>query len=127
MSAPVICLIDDDVAVLKGLSRLIATWGYQVRAFASAQQFLDQPKSDDDEIGCLVLDAHMPVMSGFELQVELDQAQRQLPIIFITGAGDEKLRSRALADGAIRFIEKPFEDIELREAVQAALARRRTT
>ena len=68
----------------------------------------------------------MPVMSGFELQVELDQAQRQLPIIFITGAGDQKLRSRALADGAVGFIEKPFEDVELREAVQAALARRRT-
>ena len=127
MSEPVICLIDDDAAVLKGLSRLIATWGYRVRAFASAQQFLEQPPAADDEIGCLVLDAHMPVMSGFELQLELDQAQRRLPIIFITGAGDEKLRSRALADGAVEFLEKPFADVELRDAVQTALTRRRTS
>jgi len=127
MSEPVICLIDDDVAVLKGLSRLITTWGYRVRAFASAQQFLEQPPAADDEIGCLVLDAHMPVMSGFELQVELEQAQRRLPIVFITGAGDEKLRSRALADGAVEFLEKPFADVELRDAVQTALTRRRTS
>jgi FixJ family two-component response regulator len=125
MSEPVICLIDDDAAVLKGLSRLITTWGYRVRAFASAQQFLEQPAAADDEIGCLVLDAHMPVMSGFELQIELDQAQRRLPIIFITGAGDEKRRNRALADGAVDFLEKPFNDVELREAVQTALTRRR--
>jgi FixJ family two-component response regulator len=127
MSEPVICLIDDDVAVLKGLSRLITTWGYRVRAFASAQQFLEQPASADEEIGCLVIDAHMPVMSGFELQIELDQAQRRLPIIFITGAGDEKLRNRAIADGAVDFLEKPFADVELREAVQTALTRRRTS
>jgi FixJ family two-component response regulator len=127
MSEPVICLIDDDVAVLKGLSRLITTWGYRVRAFASAQQFLEQPASADEEIGCLVIDAHMPVMSGFELQLELDQAQRRLPIIFITGAGDEKLRNRAIADGAVDFLEKPFADVELREAVQTALTRRRTS
>ena len=127
MSEPVICLIDDDVAVLKGLSRLITTWGYRVRTFASAQQFLEQPASADEEIGCLVLDAHMPVMSGFELQIELDQAQRRLPIIFITGAGDENLRSRAIADGAVDFLEKPFGDVDLREAVQTALTRRRTS
>ena len=126
MSGPVICVIDDDAAVLKGLSRLLATWGYRVRAFASAQQFLEQPVSEDADIGCLVVDAHMPVMSGLELQVELDQVARRLPIIFITGAGDEKLRSRALADGAVDFLEKPFADVELRQAVQTALTRRRS-
>ena len=123
----VICLIDDDAAVLKGLSRLLAVWGYAVRPFASARQFLDRPRAEDDEIGCLVLDAHMPVMSGLELQAALEFEQRRLPIIFITGAADEKLRNRALGDGAVQFLEKPFGDAELRDALQAALTVRRGT
>jgi FixJ family two-component response regulator len=96
--------------------------GYEVRAFTSAQDFLDQPVSDDANVCCLIVDVHMPGTSGLELQSALQAAERPLPIVFVTGAGDAKLRCRALGDGAVAFLQKPFADVELIQAVELAAA-----
>jgi two-component system, LuxR family, response regulator FixJ len=121
MSDRTICVIDDDAAVLKGLSRLLKAWGFCVQAFPSAQQFLQQLTGDNSHIGCLLLDVYMPGMSGVELRALLDRAQRRFPIIFLTGVGGDTLRHRAMADGALCVLEKPFDDVELRRAVEDAL------
>jgi FixJ family two-component response regulator len=118
---PVVCVIDDDVSVLKAVSRLLSALGYTVRSFKSAHQFLERPSQADSEVGCLVLDVHMPGMSGLELQEELARAGRDLPIVFVTGAEDETLRQRAFSWGAIDFLEKPFTDSALERAVRYAL------
>ena len=125
-STPIVSVIDDDVSVLKGLARLCRAWGFTVRPFTSGQQFLEHVRSERDEIGCVVLDVHLPGMSGLELQTELASARLDIPIVFVTGAGDATLRSRALADGAVAFLEKPFDQAELLRAVQHALERRQT-
>ena len=122
-TALTVCVVDDDLAVLRGLTRLCSAWGYDVRAFASAQQFLEHVRFDGDAVGCVVLDVHLPGMSGLELQAELALRDVHVPIVFVTGAGDDSLRSRALADGAVAFLEKPFDDTELLRAERDALAR----
>lgn len=128
MNAPAtVCVVDDDLSVLKGLSRLCAAWGYAVRPFSSAREFLEHLASKASDVGCLVLDVHLPGMSGLELQAELASRHVWVPIVFVTGAGDEKVRSRALADGAVDFLEKPFDHAELLHAVQQAMARGRET
>lgn len=124
MTTPLtVCVVDDDLAVLRGLTRLCSAWGYDVRAFASAQQFLAHVRYEADAVGCVVLDVHLPGMSGLELQAELALRHVHVPIVFVTGAGDDTLRSRALADGAVAFLEKPFDDVALLRAVREALAR----
>jgi FixJ family two-component response regulator len=127
MSAtPIVSVIDDDVSVLRGLARLCRAWGFTVRPFTSGPQFLEHVRSESDDIGCVVLDVHLPGMSGLELQAELASARLEIPIVFVTGAGDDTLRSRALADGAVAFLEKPFDQADLLRAVQHALERRKT-
>jgi FixJ family two-component response regulator len=122
-----VCVVDDDLSVLKGLSRLCAAWGYAVRPFSTAREFLEHLGSKESDVGCVVLDVHLPGMSGLELQAELASRHLWVPIVFVTGAGDEKVRSRALADGAVDFLEKPFDHLELLHAVQQAMARGRET
>jgi FixJ family two-component response regulator len=123
-SAPIVSVIDDDVPVLRGLARLCRAWGFTVRPFTSGLQFLEHVRSESDDIGCVVVDVHLPGMSGLELQAELVSARLDIPIVFVTGAGDDTLRSRALAEGAVAFLEKPFDQAELLRAVQHALERR---
>jgi FixJ family two-component response regulator len=120
MSDRTVCVIDDDAAVLKGVSRLLKAWGFCVQAFPSAQQFLHQLTDDNSQIGCLLIDVYMPGMSGIELRALLDRTQRRFPIIFLTGVGGDTLRRRAIADGALCVLEKPFDDVELRRAVEDA-------
>jgi two-component system, LuxR family, response regulator FixJ len=122
MSSSVICIIDDDASVLKGLTRLFQAWGYTVRPFSSAQQFLEQPAHEDAGIACLVVDVHMPGMSGVELRATLEITGRRLPIVFLTGVGGDTVLRRKLIDGAVRILEKPFDDVELRSAVEKAAA-----
>ena len=119
-SQQVICIVDDDDAVVRALARLLMACGYLVRTFRSAQDFLDQPVEIDADLCCLIVDVHMPGISGLELQAALQAASRPLPIIFVTGAGDAKLRCRAFSDGAIAFLQKPFTDVELLQAVEQA-------
>lgn len=118
---PVVFLVDDDEAVRKSVSRLIRSVGLEVEAFADAREFFE--RDPVDRPGCIVLDIRMPGLSGLDLQEELAAAGHTAPIIFITGHGTVPLSARAFKAGAADFLEKPFEDQTLLDAIHGALER----
>jgi two-component system, LuxR family, response regulator FixJ len=120
MSEPTVFIVDDDQAVARSLRWLIETVRLGVETFASAQAFLDD--YDLSKPGCLVLDVRMPGISGLELQERLAARRINVPIIFITGHGDVQMAVRALQAGAFDFVEKPFNDQDLLDRIQKALA-----
>jgi len=104
-------LVDDDPGVLKALSRLLHTKGYDVRAYTSPQEFLAQ--HDATVCGCAVLDVAMPGLDGLALQQALTSGDAPRPVIFITGKGDIPTSVRAMKAGAIDFLVKPVSDQDL--------------
>jgi FixJ family two-component response regulator len=114
-----IYLVDDDPAVLKGICRLLRSFGYETEAFTSAQMFIQQYHPDTR--GCLVLDVAMPGTTGPELQHWLMQSRSPLPIIFLTGQGDVPTSVRAMKEGAVDFLMKPVNDVDLLAAIDRAL------
>ena len=119
--AATVYVLDDDPSVRKALTRLIESVGIATRAFSSANEFLEASLPDGP--ACLVLDVRMPGMSGLELQHALSTAEREVPIIFITGHGNVPMSVRAMKAGAVDFLEKPFDDQVLIDAIQGALER----
>jgi FixJ family two-component response regulator len=117
-------LVDDDETVLRAIGRLLRACGYDVRGFSSAQAFLDQGPAIDEQLACLVVDVHMPGRSGLELRSDLDQAGRAIPMVLVTGAADAKLKARAIAEGAVALLQKPFTEVELLRAIELAFMRR---
>jgi len=118
-NAPLVCVIDDEPSIRKGLSNLFRSVGLKVRTFASAQEFLTyQPR---ESLSCLVLDVQLPGISGLDLQQELANGAAQIPIIFLTGYGDIPMTVRAIKAGAIEFLTKPFRDEDLLNAVDQAI------
>jgi FixJ family two-component response regulator len=117
---PVVYVIDDDPSVLKSLERLLRSAGYQVEIFTSALEFLDC--SHRDAPGCLILDVKMPELSGLELQERLAARELTLPVIFITGHGTVPMSVRAMKAGAVDFLQKPFLDRDLLDAISGAIA-----
>ena len=111
-------IVDDDEAVRQSTAWLIESIGLNVRTFISADEFLENYRN---ESGCIVMDVRMPGMSGLEAQEEMQQRGINLPLIFITGHGDVPMAVRALKRGAFDFIEKPFNDQLLLDAVQRGL------
>ena len=120
---PIVYVVDDDPSFRKAVSRLLRTTGLEVETLASAQEFLDHPMVDRPS--CLVLDVRMPGPSGIDLQAALQEARRDLPIVFMTGHGDVSTSVRAMKGGAVDFLEKPFRAAELLACVQRGLARSR--
>jgi FixJ family two-component response regulator len=116
---PKIFIVDDDAPVRQALNRLLRSYGFDVSVFSSAQDFLDSVPADAQ--GCLILDVKMPEMNGLELQEKLGSSGWELPIVFITAYDDPKDREKALANGAVAFLQKPLNDKVLLEAVQSAL------
>lgn len=116
-----IFVVDDDAAVRTLLGEVFEAEGYRVRRFGDCESFLKAAESDAN--ACLLLDAHLPGMSGFELLETLAAAGRQLPAIMITGQGDVKMAVRAMQAGVVDFIEKPAGAEELRSSVARALKR----
>lgn len=119
MSAPTVYVVDDDDAIRDALSWLLRSRGLSARAWPSAEAFL----ADYTEAmrGCLVLDVRMEGMSGVELFEHLLATGSRLPVIFLTGHGDVPLAVAALKKGAFDFVEKPFNDNELVDRVEAAV------
>jgi FixJ family two-component response regulator len=115
----VVVVVDDDESVRESLPDLLKEFGFTVRAFSSADEFL--ASGSVDQTMCLVLDIVMPGMSGLDLQKELKRRGYKIPIIFITGQKDEPIRERALEQGAVDLLLKPFSDIALREALSKAM------
>jgi FixJ family two-component response regulator len=114
-----VSVVDDDESVRESLPDLLNELGFEVRAFASAGEFLASDALDQTR--CLILDVAMPGMSGPELQRELVRRGWTVPIIFITAQGDEKVRSVLLSSGAVGYLLKPFTESELRSALAVAL------
>jgi FixJ family two-component response regulator len=118
-----IFVIDDDPNLRASVGRLLRSLGLDAQLFASISDFL---KSDPpDGPTCLVLDVRLPGQSGLDFQRELAAANREIPIIFITGHGDIPMSVQAMKGGAIEFLTKPFRDQELLDAIQLGLARDR--
>ncbi len=116
---PIVFVVDDDRSVREGLIDLISSVGMKAKAFTSAQEFLRHKRPDAP--ACLVLDVRLPGPSGLDLQRQLAQSREPVPIIFITGHGDIPMSVRAIKDGAVEFLTKPFRDQDLLDAVQQAL------
>jgi FixJ family two-component response regulator len=116
-------VIDDDPALRDSVARLLRSLGLDARLFASISEFLGSDPPDGPT--CLVLDVRLPGKSGLDLQRELATANRELPIIFITGHGDIPMSVQAMKGGAIEFLTKPFRDQELLDAIQLGLSRDR--
>ena len=114
-----VSVVDDDESVRESLPDLLKEFGFEARAFSSAQEFL---ASDCvNRTGCLILDIAMPGMTGFDLQRELQRRSQKIPIIFITAQADVALRATAFQGGAAGFLLKPFSDTALLASVEAAL------
>ncbi len=120
-TSPIVFVVEDDPSVREALHSLIRSVGLQAELFSSAQEFLKYQRGDAP--GCLVLDVRLPGLSGLDLQRELAGGEREIPIIFITGHGDIPMSVRAMKQGAVEFLTKPFRDQDLLDAIQSAIAR----
>ena len=117
-----VSVVDDDESVRESLPDLIRQFGFCARAFSSAEAFLASESLS--ETRCLLLDISMPGMSGPDLQQELSRRRQEIPIVFITGTGDSTVRRRVLAQGAVECLFKPFSDVALFDALNAAVRMR---
>jgi FixJ family two-component response regulator len=118
-TSPTVYVVDDDEAVRKALTRLLAVSGFGVRAFASAQDFLAAPLSSGPQ--CLLLDLQLPGLNGLDLQAAFAPAHRVIPIIFLTGHGSVPDCVQALRRGAVDFLLKPVDADRLLAAVRQAI------
>ncbi len=115
---PTVFIVDDDQEVREAIKLLMESVGLTARSFPSAQAYLDQ--LDCSRPGCLILDVRMKGMSGLDLQQRLAREPVHPPVIMITGHGDVPMAVRAVKAGAVDFIEKPFNDQTLLDAVHRA-------
>ncbi|KZD24827.1 response regulator transcription factor [Tardiphaga robiniae] len=114
-------IVDDDVAVRRGLRNLFKSAGFNVEAFGSAAEMAQSSQSDF--ANCLVLDVRLPILDGIEIQKDLAQSNRQIPIIFITGHADVPTTIQAMKGGAVDFFTKPVDGRAILSAVAAAVGR----
>jgi FixJ family two-component response regulator len=119
----IVFVIDDDASVRRALQRQLATLGFTVETFDSANAYLQ--RDVPDVVACIVSDVRMPGMNGLDLQATLERAGRVLPMIFITGHGDIPTTVQAMKAGAVDFLAKPFREAEIVRSVTEALARSR--
>lgn len=122
-SDAIVFVVDDDESVRESLRGLIRSAGLRVETFASAQEFLADPRANAPS--CLVLDVHLPGLSGLDLQKRMAERDIEIPIIFITGRGDIPMSVRAMKAGAVEFLTKPFRDHDLLDAIGLAIERDR--
>jgi FixJ family two-component response regulator len=120
---PTVLVIDDDPDLRASIARLLRSLDMDTLLFASISDFLKSVPPNGPT--CLVLDVRLPDQSGLDLQRELAAANREIPIIFITGHGDIPMSVQAMKGGAIEFLTKPFRDQELLDAIQLGLSRDR--
>jgi FixJ family two-component response regulator len=117
---PTILVIDDDPGLRDSVARLLRSVGLDARLFASIRDFLESDPPEGPT--CLVLDIRLPGQSGLDFQRELSAANKELPIIFITGHGDIPMSVQAMKGGAIEFLTKPFRDQDILDAIQLGLS-----
>jgi FixJ family two-component response regulator len=113
-----ICIVDDDESVRESLLGLLCALGHDTQSFASAEDFLANGALSN--VGCVILDATMPGMSGADLQDRLSAEERPIPIVFITARAEEGLLAQFMERGAVACLTKPFTEDDLLSAVAAA-------
>jgi FixJ family two-component response regulator len=116
-------VVDDDEAVRDSLQWLLEGKDSRVRCYESAEAFLS--RYDPREVACLIADIRMGGMNGMELQARLIERQSPLPIMFITGHGDVPMAVESMKNGAMDFIQKPFQEVQLLDLVEHMLERAR--
>jgi FixJ family two-component response regulator len=117
--APLITIVEDDEFFRGSMRRLMRSLGYSVEAFPSAADFL--ASRHPDETACLIADIHMPGMTGVELYACLIEAGYRIPTILVTAYPDKATRARALKDGIVCYLLKPFDDNDLIDCVRKAV------
>jgi FixJ family two-component response regulator len=122
---PVIAIVDDDPAVREGLKALIASAEWRAETFSSAQEFLAHLTAEAPS--CVVLDLHMPGLSGLDLQKRMAEVGLDIPIVFLTGHGNIPTSVQAMKAGAVEFLTKPVDEEDLLRAMQEAIERDRRT
>ena len=120
-TVPVISVIDDDESIRTAIYNLLRSLGYVVHVFASAEAFLESPQLHNT--WCVIADIRMPGMSGIDLQFRLRSEGSAVPFVFITAVPDERVRARALDQGAICFLTKPFDQDSLIVCLGKAVTR----
>ena len=120
---PLVVVIEDDPSFRRALSRALTLRGFRCDGYASAEEFLE--RGSPDATDCIVLDIHLGGMSGFELQAELTARPSSPAIIFITAFDDPATRERAREVGAVAYLQKPFDEQSLVEAITRAAGARR--
>jgi RNA polymerase sigma factor (sigma-70 family) len=118
-----VAVLDDDPAVLRGLVRLLGGQGFSVKPFSSPRALLEEITSLAPD--CLIADLAMPDLTGLDVQRVLAESGLECPIIFVTGHGDVRTSVRAMLEGAVDFLTKPFRSDELLDAVERAVSRSR--
>ena len=116
---PIVIIVDDDSSMRTMIARLLDSVGMKSISYSAPEEFLRTSPPDDP--ACVVLDVQMPGLSGLDLQRELAKAERQLPIVFMTGHGDIPMTVQAMKEGAVAFLTKPFRNQDLIDAVRQAL------
>ena len=116
-----IAVVDDEEAVCRALERLLRSVGFDVETFSSGAAFLESRgrwRAD-----CVVLDVHLPGLSGCEIQAQLAEASQEVPVVMITGRDSEETREQAMSAGAAAYLRKPVDDQTLLSTLAAAMAR----
>jgi FixJ family two-component response regulator len=116
---PFVAVVDDEESVRKALKRLLRAAGLEAESYASGQEFLEQAKTREPD--CVVLDLHMPVMSGSQVLAQIRKMPRRPPVVVITAHDVPEKRDECLAAGACAYLRKPLEDRLLLNAISAAL------
>lgn len=116
----IVCLVDDDSAVLRSIGRLLASDGFSARSFDKPKDFLAHVQTN--AVPVVVLDLLMGQMNGLEVQAQITALSPSTRVIVITGREDSKMKEAVLRAGAVAFFSKPFDDGEFLDAVRAALA-----
>jgi two-component system, LuxR family, response regulator FixJ len=114
-----IAIIDDDESMQDSLGDLVESAGFQAQCFGSAMAFLESALHR--RAACVIVEMHMPKMSGLELQARLKQEECNVPIIFITAFADTEVRAQAMKEGAVEFLAKPFDHQLLFKMLRGAL------
>ncbi len=124
-SLPTVFIVDDDPSVCRSLSRVVQLADMEPRTFHSAEAFLQTHPHPSGQASCMVLDLHMPGINGLEFQNRLANSPMSCPVIFISGNGDISVTVKAMRQGAVTFLAKPFDNEDLLAAIREALEKHR--